>query len=113
MAKKKKYKVPQTKKTAPAQAPKVAKVAPTPKRTKATAAKAPEATFIFGRINYIYMLAGAACLALGLILMSGGKMPDADTWDDSIIYSFRRITLAPMIMIVGLILEIVAIFKRK
>ena len=111
MAKGKKYKVPQQKK-AQKPTPKVAKVAKRAK-TKAVVANAPEATFIFGRINYIYMIAGAACLALGLALMSGGAMPDPDTWDPSIIYSFRRITLAPMIMIVGLILLIFAIFKRQ
>lgn len=110
MAKKKKYKVPQQQK-AKDSIPKVAKVVQ--KNKPKAAIVAPEPTFIFGRINYIFMLAGAACLALGLILMSGGAMPNPDTWDDSIIYSFRRITLAPMVMIVGLILLIIAIFKRK
>lgn len=112
MAKKKKYKVPQQKQ-AQQPTPKVAKVAKVAQKNKTVAAKAPEATFIFARINYMFMLAGAACLALGLILMSGGAQPDPDTWDPSIIYSFRRITLAPMVMIVGLILLIFAIFKRK
>lgn len=107
MAKKKKFKVPQQQKVTKT-TPKVAKVVLKNKATTVT----PEATFIFGRINYIFMLAGAACLAIGLALMTGGAMPDPDTWDDNIIYSFRRITLAPMIMIVGLILLIVAIFKR-
>ncbi len=109
MAKKKKYKVPPQK--ASSSVPKVAKVVQ--KNKPKAAVVAPEPTFIFGRINYIYMLIGAACLAIGLALMSGGAMPDPDTWDDSLIYSFRRITLAPMIMIVGLILLIIAIFKRK
>ena len=92
MAKKKKFKVPQQQK-AKKPIPKVAKVV---QKTKVKAAVIEhEPTFIFGRINYIFMLAGAACLALGLILMSGGAQPDPDTWDPNIIYSFRRITLAP------------------
>jgi len=109
MAKKKKFKVPQPQK-AKKPVPKVAKVV---QKTKAKAAVVEhEQTFIFGRINYILMLAGAACLALGLILMSGGAQPDPDTWDPNIIYSFRRITLAPMVMIAGLVLLVYAIFKR-
>jgi len=110
MAKKKKYKVPQQQQTKES-LPKVAKVVQKNKPQAAVVTQEP--TFIFGRINYIYMLVGAACLAIGLALMSGGAMPDPDTWDDSIIYSFRRITLAPMVMIVGLILLIFAIFKRQ
>ncbi len=68
--------------------------------------------FIFGRTNYMYMLAGFGFLLLGLLLMSGGGMPSPDVWDDSIIYSHRRITLAPILMIIGLVLEVMAIFKR-
>ncbi len=68
--------------------------------------------FLFERNNFIYMLAGAGLLILGLLLMSGGKMPSPDVWDDSLIYSFRRITLAPAVMLVGLGLLIAAIFKR-
>ncbi len=91
---------------------------PMPKATVYTASAAStralttEKTFIFGRTNYIYMLAGFGFLLLGLLLMSGGAMPSPDVWDDSIIYSHRRITLAPILMIVGLVLEIMAIFKR-
>ena len=66
---------------------------------------------LFGKSNYIYMLAGIGLIILGMILMSGGHMPNAQTWDDSIIYSFRRVTLAPIIIILGLLVEIYAIFK--
>ena len=66
---------------------------------------------LFGRSNYLYMLAGIGLIILGMILMSGGHMPNAQTWDDSIIYSFRRVTLAPIIIILGLLVEIYAIFK--
>lgn len=108
MAKGKKNKAPIKK----AKKPTAQKTATKAIKYTAAAPKAADATFIFGKINYMYMLAGAACLLIGLVLMSGGQMPDADTWDNSIIYSFRRITLAPMLMIVGLILEIMAIFKK-
>ena len=67
---------------------------------------------IFGKQNFILMGAGAGLIALGMILMGGGAMPDANTWDPDIIYSFRRTVLAPFVILAGLIVEIYAIFKR-
>ncbi len=67
---------------------------------------------MFGRQNYILFIAGAVLIAIGLLLMTGGHMPDEKTWDESIIYSFRRITLAPMFIVAGLVVEIFAIFKK-
>lgn len=67
---------------------------------------------IFGRTNYIMMAAGALLIALGMILMLGGWMPDNNTWDDNIIYSTRRITIAPIFILAGLIVEVFAIFKK-
>lgn len=68
---------------------------------------------IYGRENFIWMGIGLGLIALGLILMSGGAQPDPSKWDASIIYSPRRITLAPMLMLAGFIVQIYAIFKRK
>ena len=67
---------------------------------------------IFNKSNYILMLGGIGLIALGLILMSGGGMPSPDIWDESIIYSWRRTVLAPIVIVSGLVLEIYAIFKR-
>ncbi len=67
---------------------------------------------LFGRKNYILMASGLALIILGYLLMSGGGMEDPNTWDESRIYGFRRITLAPAVILLGLVLEIVAIFKR-
>lgn len=66
---------------------------------------------MFNRDNYIFMLAGVGLILLGLALMSGGKMPSPDVWDESIIYSFRRTVLAPFVILAGLGLEVYAIFK--
>jgi hypothetical protein len=70
-----------------------------------------ETTLIFQRENYLYMLGGAVLIALAMILMSGGQMPSPDVWDESIIYSARRITIAPILFVAGLVLEVVGIFK--
>jgi len=83
--------------------------APSARRKQRTST---EQSLEFGRINYILMGAGALCILLGLLLMSGGQMPSADVWDDSIIYSSRRTTLAPFVILLGLGIEVYAIFKK-
>ena len=55
---------------------------------------------------------GAGLVFLGMILMLGGSMPSDDVWDESIIYSFRRTVLAPIVIVAGLVVEVFAIFKR-
>jgi hypothetical protein len=67
---------------------------------------------VFDRSNYLLMLAGIGVIALGLALMSGGAMPSPDVWDDSIIYSKRRTLVGPLVIILGLLLEIYAIFHK-
>ncbi|MCS6929881.1 MAG: DUF3098 domain-containing protein [Saprospiraceae bacterium] len=66
--------------------------------------------FIFGRRNFIAIGIGLLLIILGLIAMSGGSMPDPNTWDPAIIYSPRRITLAPFLMILGFIVVGIGIF---
>ncbi len=68
---------------------------------------------LYGRTHYYIMGAGILLIALGLILMSGGSMPDPEIWDESVIYSARRTILAPIVILAGLGLEIYAIFKRS
>lgn len=92
----------------------VVKTEPTVSR-KRTAPGSPASSshpLIFDKSNYVLMLAGIGLIALGLVLMAGGAMPSPDVWDESIIYSTRRTVLAPFIIIVGLVLEIYAIFKK-
>lgn len=68
--------------------------------------------FIFGRQNFIYMGIGLGLILLGLALMAGGAMPDPAKWEPERIYSFRRITLAPLMMVAGFIAIIFGIFKK-
>lgn len=67
---------------------------------------------LFSRENYKWILIGIAVMILGFVLMSGGGMPDPNTWDPSRIYSFRRITLAPIIVLIGIGIEIYAVFAK-
>ncbi|MEI7959696.1 MAG: DUF3098 domain-containing protein [Chitinophagaceae bacterium] len=68
---------------------------------------------IFGKSNYIWMLVGAALIIAGMLLMSGGKSADPNVFNENEVYSFRRITLAPIVMIAGFLVEIYALFKKS
>lgn len=67
-----------------------------------------ESNFAFGRLNYILMIAGVLLLALGYILMIGGGSKDPNVFSDAI-FSFQRMTLAPILIIAGFVVEIFAI----
>ena len=67
---------------------------------------------LFGKENYTLMLAGLIVLALGFFLMAGGKSPDPTKFNDAEIYSTTRITIAPLLIVIGFIIEIVAIMKK-
>ena len=67
---------------------------------------------LFGRENYKWMLIGLVVIIIGLLLMVGGKSPDPNQFNPNETYSFRRITLAPILILLGLGLEIFAIFRR-
>lgn len=65
----------------------------------------------FTRRNYAYMLAGVVVIILGFVLMSGGAEHTATEFDESI-FSARRITVAPIVVIAGFVLVGFAIMKR-
>lgn len=95
-----------TKKKSPAKK----KVSPSSHRSRST--ELVQEPMVFGKQSYIWMGAGIVLIALGLILMTGGQMPSPEVWDDDIIYSFRRTTLAPILILAGLVVEVYAIFKK-
>ena len=68
---------------------------------------------LFRKENYRWMIIGMAAIILGLLLMIGGKGKDPNSFDPSEVYSFRRITVAPILILTGLVLEIVGIFKKS
>jgi hypothetical protein len=67
---------------------------------------------LFGKENYRMMLGGLIVLTIGFFLMAGGKSADPKVFKDSDIYSTTRITIAPLLIITGLIIEIFAIMKK-
>ena len=72
----------------------------------------PAFPLLFTRDNYKFIAIGCGLIALGLILMLGGRMEDPNVWDESVIYSFRRTVIAPIVILAGLAMQIYAIFKR-
>lgn len=64
--------------------------------------------YIFQRKNYLWMFIGLAFISLGFILMSGGGSDDPNVFNPEI-YNFRRIRLAPTLVLIGLGIEIYAI----
>ena len=67
--------------------------------------------FLFGKNNYVIMLSGLAFIALGFILMAGGGSDNPEIFNPEI-YNFRRIRLAPTLVIIGLGIEIYAIMAK-
>ncbi len=76
--------------------------------TKNTSEK-PE--FALGKENYKLLLIGFAIIVLGFILMVGGGSEDPTAFSEDI-FSFRRITLAPIVVLAGFVFEIYAIMKK-
>jgi hypothetical protein len=68
---------------------------------------------LFGRQNFLYMGAGLALVLIGLLAMTGGAMPDPKVWEPERIYSFQRITLAPILMVLGFVAVGIGIFKKS
>ena len=67
---------------------------------------------LFGKRNYKYMIIGLFFIAIGFILMSGGGSDDPNIFNEEI-YSFRRIRLAPILVITGFIIEVYAILTKS
>ena len=67
---------------------------------------------LFTKDNYLWMIGGVVVIALGMLLMSGGKSTNPAVFDQNEVYSTTRITIAPLLIIIGLGLEVVAIFKK-
>jgi len=70
--------------------------------------EASKSDFIFGKRNYKFMFIGIVFIALGLILMSGGGSDDPNVFNPEI-FNFRRIRLAPTLILIGFAIQIYAI----
>jgi hypothetical protein len=76
-----------------------------PKETK------PIAEFAFAKENYILLITGLVVMAVGFLLMIGGNSENPQVFNESI-FNFQRLTLAPILILAGYVIEIFAIMKR-
>ena len=69
-------------------------------------------TFIFGRRNYVFMIAGLLLIAAGYVLMAGGGSDDPAVFNDAI-FNTRRLVIAPILVLAGFGMELYAIMTRS
>ena len=84
---------------------------PTTGTQKNTAAGQSDFSFVFGPMNYILLGIGVVLLGLGYILLSGGGSDDPNVFNDAM-FDSRRLVVAPLMIVAGLVVEICAIMFR-
>lgn len=77
-----------------------------------TAVQQEKATFAFGKENYKLMIIGVVMVAIGMLLMIGGASDDPNKMSEDI-FDFRRLTLAPIVIIGGYVVVLFSIIKKS
>jgi hypothetical protein len=67
---------------------------------------------LFDKTNLMWMLGGVAIMILGFILMAGGASDDPSVFNPDEVYSTTRITIAPIVILAGLVVLIYSIFRH-
>lgn len=83
------------------------------KKTDSKSTNIAKSDFAFGKTNYYIMLVGLLFIVVGFILMIGGGSTDPNVFREDEIFSFRRITLAPILVLTGYVIEIIAILYKS
>jgi len=83
----------------------------TPTKVTSTQLKA-DNTPIFSKSNYLLMGIGAIIIIIGMIVMAGGRSADPKVFNYNEVYSKTRITVAPILIILGILVEVYAIFRN-
>lgn len=74
--------------------------------------KSEKSGFALSKQNYFLLAIGFVIIIIGFLLMIGGKTEDPTIFNEEELFSFRRVTLAPVIILFGFIFEIYAIMKK-
>jgi len=70
-----------------------------------------QSEFLFGKRNYMIMILGLIVILIGFVLMMGGGSDDPNVFNEEM-YNFRRIRLAPTVVLIGLAIEVYAIMAN-
>ncbi len=81
------------------------------KKTSPTTAPKQEQRFLFGPLNYVLFVVSILFIVLGFVLMSGGGSKDPNVFNPSI-FSSTRITVAPIMVLLGFTISVVAIMLK-
>ena len=87
------------------------KIRKNPVQPEPTKPKIDKSDFAFDRQNYKWLLIGLAFLLVGYLLMIGGGSDDPDVFNYGM-FNFQRLTLSPILLIIGYLLGIYAIMKK-
>ena len=68
--------------------------------------------FVFKKKNYIMLISGLVLILTGIFLMMGGESEDPNVFSEEI-FNFQRLTLAPILIVGGFVLEIFAIMLKS
>lgn len=68
--------------------------------------------FAFGKENYRILIVGVVIVVIGYLLMIGGGSEDPNKFDANEIFSFRRITLSPIVILTGFVVVLLGIMKK-
>ena len=71
-----------------------------------------KATSLFDKENKLWMLGGIATMIIGFLLMAGGRSEDPNVFNVNEVYSTTRITVAPILILAGLVILIFSIFRQ-
>ena len=70
-----------------------------------------EKDYLFNKRRYRFLILSILIIGIGFVLMSGGESNDPDIFNNEI-YNFRRIRLAPLMVVLGFILCIFSILYK-
>ena len=72
-----------------------------------------KAKMVLGKKNYVFIIIGCLVVILGFILMSGGGSENPNVFQEEELFSFRRITLAPFMVMLGYGVVLYGIMKKQ
>lgn len=90
----------------------MAKEKPKAAAPKTVTAPQEKASFAFGKENYLLMIAGVVLTAVGMLLMTGGASDDPNKMSEEI-FDFRRLTVAPIVIVAGYVVVLFSIIKKS